>query len=112
MHRVRISVMLILAVTFLAMSLVKGDTAAEYNCSHCCRGKWSQCMSGCVDFNTCDAHCSTEKQSCDIGCPGSCSVNDPPYFRNASVKRQVSRPKKLKLRRKLKKQLKRAGRKH
>ena len=103
MYRARTSVLVVIIVAFLTVSLVKGD------CANCCLGKWHQCMGGCSTMNEC-TECSTKKESCAAGCPhsaGSCSVN----YGGSSLRRpKIHKPKKLKLRRKIKKMLKRLER--
>lgn len=111
MHFGKMSVLFILTVACLTVSLVKGD------CSSCCHGKWNQCLTGCPDFNTCSAQCNTEKENCQNGCPGSCTdLDNPPSFLRLTLDLTDSssaiRPKKLKLKRKLKKLLKRFEWKH
>lgn len=96
MSIVRTTVLLILALTCLAqLTVVKGE------CAKCCFGKWYACLTGCATFNECDAHCNSALRRCQNSCPGSRAVNNIRLFRKAFIKK----PKKLKIRRKLRKHL-------
>lgn len=109
MHCMRKLLLFTLAVTCMTVSLAKRD------CASCCHGKWNACFTGCTTFNQCVSQCNTELTKCQNGCPGSCSVKHPPSFRKQNLvldTRSTNGPKKLKLKWKLKKQLKRLQRKN
>ena len=102
MHGMMKTLLFALAVTCIASSLSKQD------CARCCLGKWTACFTGCTTLKECDSQCNTQREICQKGCPGSCSVKDPPSFRKRSLisgNRSTNGPKKLKMKWKLLKNL-------
>ena len=101
MCRVSNSVFLIIVSTLLTVIVVKAT-----DCEYGCHGTWNQCFSQCKGYHNCKK-CNTEKETCLEGCEVN---NKPPALRRAFASRTEDehprRPKKLKLRRKLKKLVK------
>ena len=101
MCRVRTYVFLIIVAALLTVTVVKAT-----DCEYRCHGEWNQCFSQCKGYDNC-RKCNTGKQTCLVGCEVN---NKPPALRRAVANRTEGehprRPKKLKLRRKLKKLVK------
>ena len=104
----RKSLLFTLAVALTTVSFSKQD------CASCCHGKWIACFTGCETMKDCDSQCNTGLEICQNGCPGSCSVDDPPSFRKRNLvsgTRSNNRPRNLKMKKKLNKLLKKLQRK-
>lgn len=104
----RKSLLFTLAVALITVSLSKQD------CASCCHGKWIACFTGCQTMKACASQCNTGLEICQNGCPGSCSVYDPPSFHKQNLvpgTRSNNRPQNLKMKKKLNKLLKKLQRK-
>lgn len=104
----RKSLLFTLAVALITVSLSKQD------CASCCHGKWIACFTGCQTMKACASQCNTGLEICQNGCPGSCSVYDPPSFHKQNLvpgTRSNNRPQNLKMKKILNKLVKKIQRK-